>query len=124
MQIRPVVDRQAAVSLAAATDEWADYLNRSLRQAAGRSSRYSPQFRSQLLDRSGDFPQRGPQAARSLGAGRSRRAVAQHGASAAESWNLLAESLGKLQPPDRARSAEASEQICPALAKLQVLVAY
>jgi hypothetical protein len=47
-----------------------------------------------------------------------------HCTAAAESWNLLAESLGKLQPPDRAGCAEASEQIAPSLAKLQVLVAY
>lgn len=124
MQIRPVVDRQAVVLLAAATDESADYLNRYLRQQAGRSARYSPQFRSQLLDRSGAFHTAAHRLHESLVRDVHDDQVRRHCTTAAESWNRLAESLGQLQPPDRTGCAEASEQIAPALAKLQVLVAY
>jgi len=124
MQIRPVVDRQAVVTLAAATDEWADYLNRYLRQTAGRSARYSQQFRSQLLDRSGAFHSAAHKLHEALVRDVHDDRLRQHCTSAAISWNQLAESLGKLQPADRAGCAEASEQIAPALAELQVLVAY
>lgn len=124
MQIRPVIDRQAVVTLAAATDEWANYLNRYLRQTAGRSARYTPQFRSRLLDRSGNFHSAAHRLHEALVRNVHDDRLREHCTAAAMSWNQLAESLGELQPPDRAGCAEAGEQIAPALAELQVLVAY
>ena len=124
MQIRPVIDRQAVVSLAAATDESANYLNRYLRQHPGRSSRYSPQFRAELVQRSGDFHAAAHRLHESLVRDVQDDRLRQHCTTAAETWNELAASLGQLRSTDRAACADACEQIAPALAELQVLVAY
>ena len=122
--IRPLVDLEQAVELAAQLDSLTDQLERELRERLGPSSRYPPPFRRDATASAKDVHD----AAHQLHDALLRRPQTESARKSAEqlstAWQSLQEYVRKLEHRDRAAVTRNYDQLAPVVARLQMMLVY
>jgi len=122
--IRPLFDREAALVLAAETDALADMLNRDLTRCLSKGQRYSPQFRRDAQQCAGNFRDAAHRFHERLVTRADDAAVKEDCEQLSNSWRHFQEHISELERQDQVLLARHISRVAPAMAKLQVMLAY
>lgn len=122
--IRPLFDREAALVLAAETDALADMLHRDLSRCLSTGQRYSPQFRRDAQQCAGQFRDAAHQFHERLVTRADDATVKRDCETLSNSWRHFQEHVSELERNDQVLLARHISRLAPAMAKLQVMLAY
>jgi hypothetical protein len=122
--IRPLFDRESALVLAAETDALADMLNRDLSRCLSKGQRYAPQFRRDAQQCAGRFRDAAHRFHERLVTRADDAAVKKDCEELSQSWRHFQEHVSELERQDQVLLSRHISRVAPAMAKLQVMLAY
>lgn len=122
--IRPLVDVEQAVELAAQLDSLTDQLQHDLRERLGPSSRYPPPFRRDAAAAADAVHESAHQLHDDLLRRPNSESVGKSAERLSITWQALQEYVGKLDHRDRAVVTRHYDRLAPVLARLQMMFVY
>jgi|GEM_PF-1501386 len=124
LQIPPEFDREMAAQLAASVDQWAARYDMQVRSLVFRPGMYPHQEAAKIAAASDTFHDAAHQLHECIIRGESVDDLRSDCMTLADAWQKLAIASGRLIDGDRRTLAQATEQLVPQIAKLQILLAY
>jgi hypothetical protein len=122
--IRPLVDVEQAVELAAQLDSLTDQLQHDLRERLGPSSRYPPPFRRDAAAAADAVHDSAHQLHDDLLRRPHSESVRKSAERLSIAWQALQEYVGKLDYRDRAVVTRYYDRLAPVMARLQMMFVY